>query len=398
MRSKTRNLHELWINNKPMLKALLCSIFTFITFSISAQDSTFSLKMKLTGHTRNVSVVSFSPNGKYLATGSYDNLINIYQIDSLKRITLLVSIKENLAGVNTLYWSKDGNWLASGSKDFSVKVYDVNKNFQVVFQVNDHKDAVTKVMMDPKSKYLYTSSADGTLRFYDLVEPKNNAKPKFIKYSTGITNFLPAPDFKSYYIASKTGDIVCIDFKGTVLKTFSGHKGQVNTLMYTPDMKYMVSGSNDKTIIIWNMATGKAERMLTGHGWNVTSLEVSSDANYIVSTCNDGETIVWDFNTGKELKRLMDMGEDASSVSIHPNLHTIAVATLMQTSAHGAIIYGTPYLKVVKPKTIAPKPGVGTGKPMPPGKVGTGAGAGAGTGAGTGKPAVKPTPKPAVGK
>lgn len=363
-----------------MIRKLLFTFFSLFTllFSASAQDSAFMLKMKLTGHSKNVSVVSFSPNGKYLATGSYDNLINIYSIDSLKRINLVHTIKENLAGISTLYWSKDGNLLASGSKDFSVKVYDVKQNFLVVFQVNDHKDAVTKVMMDNKAKFLYSSSNDGTLRIYDLVEPKNNAKPKFIKYSSSILSFVPAPDLKSYYLGSKTGDIAKVDFKGTTLQTLSGHKGQVNCMVLTPDMKYLVSGSNDKTIIIWNLATGKAERTLTGHGWNVTSLEVSSDGAYIVSTSNDGETIVWDFNTGKEIKRLMDMGDDAASASMHPDLHTLAIANHMQSSSYGALIYGTPYIKIkAKPKTVPAKPGTppakgtapagtGSGKPAPP--------------------------------
>jgi WD40 repeat protein len=71
----------------------------------------------------------------------------------------------------------------------------------------------------------------------------------------------------------------------------------------TPDGKYVVSGSGDKTVRLWELATGKEVRRFTGHADWVRSVAVTPDGQYVVSGSGDKTVRLWDLATGKEVRR-----------------------------------------------------------------------------------------------
>ena len=77
-----------------------------------------------------------------------------------------------------------------------------------------------------------------------------------------------------------------------------GHKNSVTSVALTFDGKFIVSGSEDQTIKIWEYDTGTLVRTLTGHSDGVKSVAVSSDGKYIVSGSWDYIIKIWNFENG----------------------------------------------------------------------------------------------------
>jgi tricorn protease-like protein len=87
--------------------------------------------------------------------------------------------------------------------------------------------------------------------------------------------------------------------------TLKGHSDDVKTIAFSADGKTIVSGSIDKTVILWDVQTGQVKQRFTKHqGW-VWTLAFSSDEETVVSACFDTSDVwVWDAHTGEPRRRL----------------------------------------------------------------------------------------------
>ena len=102
-----------------------------------------------------------------------------------------------------------------------------------------------------------------------------------------------------------------------------GHTGRVSTVVFSPDGKRIVTGSDDKTIRIWDAATGRQiGEPLIGHTERITSVAFSYDNKRIVSGAFDGTIRIWDVITGKQIREII-VGNDykglITSVSFSPD-------------------------------------------------------------------------------
>ena len=81
-----------------------------------------------------------------------------------------------------------------------------------------------------------------------------------------------------------------------------GHTDYVSSVTFSPDGKTLVSGSVDKTIRLWDVATGKQKKTITGHTDYVSSLTFSPGGHTFASGGGDGTLHLWNVATGKHEK------------------------------------------------------------------------------------------------
>lgn len=128
--------------------------------------------------------------------------------------------------------------VAAGSLDTVVRIWDTSTG-QLVERLRGHKDSVYSVAFSPDGTSLLSGSLDRTLRVWDLVGPKRAAQ-----------------NAKGGQVI--TGNAACSH-------TLSGHKDYVLSVGLTPDGQWVVSGSKDRSIQFWNVASEQAHLMLQGH-------------------------------------------------------------------------------------------------------------------------------------
>ena len=136
-------------------------------------------------HTATVNICRFSPNGMYLATGSDDSSIVIWT-QRLRPISFGSTeekiiwsnhkiLRGHLSDVYDISWSPDSKYILSGSVDNSAIIFNIEKG-KSVFRLNDHSNFVQGVSWDPRNKYIVTQSSDKTVRIYGNTNSKYDIK------------------------------------------------------------------------------------------------------------------------------------------------------------------------------------------------------------------------------
>ena len=332
------------MNYLKKLFLLCCMLFAFTAVAVTAQSDSRTLTATPktsrtnvpvsapetvfnTGHSREVSSVAYSPDGKYLASGAEDNTIKIWETTSGKCLKTLEGHKQYVSAVS---YSPDGQYLASGSFDRTIKIWDVVSGTCLKTFESGNTSPVNSVSYSPDGKYIVSCDR---IQIWEVasgkclkdLENQQDGNVYFVNYS---------PDGRYFASCSSSNTIqIWETASGKCLKTLEGHGSWVFSVSYSPDGKYLASGSEDNTIRIWDAASGKCLKTLEGHRDRVSSVSYNSDGKYLVSGGGwDDKTVkIWDAASGKCLKTLEGHGNGVSSVSYSPDGKYLASGSLDKT-------------------------------------------------------------------
>ena len=255
------------------------------------------------------SSILFSDDCRYITLGSSDQTVKLLETASGKEIGSFAGHSNYTFSV---VYSHDGKYIASGGEDKNIKLWETDTG--KLIKTFEHSAAIFSITFSPDGKYIasgshysshgtngYLNSGDSSLKMWDLVT--GSEIWTFSGHTGGVYSVAFSPDGK--YIASGSNDhtIKLWDItKGKEVKTLSGHSNSVYSISYSPDGKYIASGSDDKTIKLWNVATGKILRTFFGHSKEVNAVVFSPDGRQIVSGSFDNTIKVWNTANGKEIK------------------------------------------------------------------------------------------------
>lgn len=113
---------------------------------------------------------------------------------------------------------------------------------------------------------------------------------------------------------------------GECQQSFTGHTDRVLSVCFSPDGNMIASSSDDGTIRIWNTVTGQELHCFTGHGKQVWSVVFSPDSRYVLSGSRDTTLRMWDCQTGEQVRLFQGHKGTVFSVQFRPTYHQVLSA------------------------------------------------------------------------
>jgi len=174
-----------------------------------------SLIRTLEGHSGGVSSLMVSLGGKYVVSRGNNRTIKIWNISDGSLI------KERQCGLkmaNSIAYSPDGKYMASGFCDDIIKIWNASDD-SLIQTLEGHSNWINSVSFSRDGKYIASGSIDNTIKIWKVSAAANAPADK--------------PD-------------------GPLIRTLWGHTASVNSVSFSHDGKYIASGSADKTVKIWH--------------------------------------------------------------------------------------------------------------------------------------------------
>jgi WD40 repeat protein/tRNA A-37 threonylcarbamoyl transferase component Bud32 len=262
-----------------------------------------------------VSCVAFSDDGRRLAAATA-GAITIWNAQTGRQVLSLES--ENSS--SSVAFSPDGRrlasdgWSSEGDKNLII-ILDAQTGRRSL-TLPGHEGGVTSVAFNLDGRRLASSGSDHTVKVWDLDQA------------------VKTPDAE---LPRREGNEP-LTFKGHPL-TFKGHTDSVTNIDFSPDGRLLASASWDRTVRVWDAATGKEILALRGHSAGVTSVAFSPGGERLASGSFDGTVKVWDAETGQEpLTLTKDMRFGARSVAFSPDGKRLACGMQpQQADARGVV-------------------------------------------------------------
>ena len=279
---------------------------------------------RFTEHTADVHCVSFSRDGKYLASASHDHTIKLWDITSEHSLKTFEGHSSLVYGVEI---SHDGKTLVSSSQDKSIKLWDISSG-ECQTTYTGHEYAVFAVLFTPDGQKIVSSSVDKTIRLWDI-----NSK-KCLKVCYGHSEMIGSidisPDGKTFASGSFDQTVRFWDITdGNQLRTIKGHVNCIYGLAWHPsDCNFqnniIASASTDNNVKLWDINKGECLKILQGHqGW-VWSVDWNPDGKTLASGSFDRTIKLWNIENGECIKTLQGHQAWVWSVVWSPNGKTLA--------------------------------------------------------------------------
>ncbi|CAL6021698.1 Notchless [Hexamita inflata] len=194
-------------------------------------------------HNGTISSLQFSPDGQNIISSSYDRTVKIWSTHNAKLLNTLNHEKSLFIST----YSPDNELIASGGVDRILTIHTYEGIKLDEFQINSK---VLTIDFYKTNQELACGTGDGAVQLWDIIKKR-------------------------------------------MFKELTGHSAQVNSVKFSIDGELLVSGSDDKTVIVWNARTGDAIKVIQMPG-KVPCVCISDDCQYIAATCADSSVHVFD--------------------------------------------------------------------------------------------------------
>lgn len=219
-----------------------------------------------------ITTISIAPNDQWFALGYADGTIRVLETDSGE---LLHTLEGHSHRIHTISTSSNGKWLVSGSEDSSLCLWDATTG-TLLKTYRKHATGIQVTSFSLNNQQIVSASKNGTIHFWDTT----------ITPQPSITWQKPLPLPKQQETSSndkwivslgkhKKDQLVIYVFskKGKLLNTLKGHTDIIHTVALSPDGQWAASTSQDKTVRLWNLHTGKCCLILRHFSYPITHLQ-----------------------------------------------------------------------------------------------------------------------------
>ncbi|KFB48886.1 AGAP000319-PA-like protein [Anopheles sinensis] len=187
-----------------------------------------------------------------------------------------------------------------------------------IYDIQAHSSKVSCLDIGETGRVLVTGGQDRNVKLWAFGNDKCFMTLPGHNSSIDCVKFAYSDDF--VYSADDTGVIKRWDLNVTESTSLFGHMKSVRTLDFYPYSEYVVSGSNDTSIRLWDVRQKVCIKRYRGHISHVNSVKFSPDGLWIASAGNEGSVIIWDIRMSKLFMEFTERhGVPATCVQYHPS-------------------------------------------------------------------------------
>ncbi|XP_055921659.1 periodic tryptophan protein 2 homolog [Eupeodes corollae] len=261
----------------------------------------------------------FNPTGDWLAMASAGGgQLLVWEWQSEQYI---MKQQGHSSEMSCITYSPDGQYIATGGQDHKLKLWNTLNGFCFV-TFSEHTSSVTGVQFSRNKKFLVSSSLDGTVRAYDIIRYRNFrtfTSPRPVQFAC------VAIDYSGELIVAGGQDVFEIYLwsvkLGKLLEIISGHEGPVTAIAFspTPTSSTLISGSWDKTIKIWNCLESNSDHETIDLLSDVTCVAFKPNGEEVAVGTLNGNITVFDVKTTTQVASIEgrnDLGSGRSEVDI----------------------------------------------------------------------------------
>ena len=183
-----------------------------------------------------------------------------------------------------------------------------------------HQDWITALVWRPDSQEVLSGGADGRIILWNTVDLTAIAQ-----WNPGIgpiSALAISPDGLKA-AAGANNSLILFEFEqGQISNKLQAHTDEILDLTFSPDGKFIATGSADATIVLWDVAEEQSIRTLEGHISDVTAVAFLPDGQQILSASSDFTHRLWDVTTGAELKK-REWGDTPDDMALSPDGKTV---------------------------------------------------------------------------
>ncbi|MCL2805159.1 MAG: caspase family protein [Treponema sp.] len=254
---------------------------------------------------------TFSPDGRQVISSSFSEPIKLWDLSTG---SVIRTFSGHTGYVGSVAFSPDGRQIISGSEDKTIKLWDTLTGREIrTFSGNN--DFIGSLAFSPDgrqviSSYLYSNH----IKLWDASTGR-----EIRTFSGQFFSLAFSPDSRQIISGSDDKTIKLYDLStGRVIGILPGHTGYVSSLVFSSDGRQIISGSYDGTIKLWDASTGREIRTLSGHLSYINSVAFSTNGTQILSGSSDGTTRLWNTATGREIAQFISF-TDGEWIVITPD-------------------------------------------------------------------------------